>query len=147
MYWSPLRARELAEAVLQDRGATLAAFMVANDDMAGGVAEALEARGLARKVVLVGGDGDLDGLQRIRTGVQHGTAFQNWIALARETLRFAIAVARGEVDRSQLQHRSIFYSPPGPPAYVVDLPYVFVDQQTLGPLEQLWADVLRQAEG
>ncbi|HWQ15359.1 MAG TPA: substrate-binding domain-containing protein [Roseiflexaceae bacterium] len=147
MFWSRERARELAEAIVREHGATLGALIVANDDMAGGVAEVLAAHGLARKVLLVGGDGDLDALRRIRTGIQHGTAFQDWVALARETLQFAITVARQEVDLSRLQHRSLFYSPPGPPAYVLDLPYIFADQRSLGPLEQLWDAVLEQGGG
>jgi IclR family KDG regulon transcriptional repressor len=146
MFWSRERARELAETALREHGDSIAAFIVANDDMAGGVAEVLHTHGLARKVLLVGGDGDLEALRRIRTGVQHGTAFQDWTALARETLCFAITVARHEVDSATMQQRSIFYSPPGPPAYVLDLPYFFADQTSLAPLEQLWDAVLAARE-
>jgi hypothetical protein len=78
----------------------------------------------------------------MRAGTQHGTAFQNWIALARETLDFAIAVARRSVDRTLLQRRSIFHSPPGPLVYVKELPYVFVGDDDLQPLERFWAEAL-----
>jgi ABC-type sugar transport system substrate-binding protein len=136
--WSREVACELTEAALREHGDSLHAFLAANDEMAGGVAEVLAAHGRAGRVLLVGGDGDLDALQRIHAGIQHGTAFQNWIELAKETLRFAISLARNEVDRAQLQHRSIFYSPPGPPAYVKDLPYIFVEHENVALLERFW---------
>lgn len=141
-FWSREKAYEIAVEVLQEHEARLNAFIVANDDMAGGVAKALSERGCAGKILLLGGDGDLDALERMRAGTQHGTAFQNWLQLAQETLRFAVDAAHGRVDRSQLQRRSIFFNPPGPLEYVKDLPYTFVDRSNMEVLDQFWRDAL-----
>jgi len=106
--------------------------------------QALIRRRLTRKVILVGGDGDLPALERIRAGKQHGTAFQDWMELAREALRFALSVARGEVKRDQLLRRRILYNPPGAPVFVKDIPYAFVDRASIAVLEQYWLAVRRQ---
>jgi DNA-binding IclR family transcriptional regulator/ABC-type xylose transport system substrate-binding protein len=144
-FWSRERAAELARTMLRDANGKIDAFIVANDDMAGGVAEVLTACNLAGKVILVGGDGDLDALERLRSGIQHGTAFQDWMALAHETLRFAVEVAHDKIDHSKLDHTSIFYNPPGPPVYVKNLPYTFVDRSNMQLLESFWTEALRTA--
>jgi D-xylose transport system substrate-binding protein len=143
--WSRELAGELAKTMLQDFGNQLDALIVANDDMAGAVTEVLQAEQLAGKILLVGGDGDLDALERIRTGVQHGTTFQNWINLAEETLRFAIEVARGQVNHTQFKRESIFFNPPGPAVYVKHLPYIFIDRSNLDILENFWVEAMRKA--
>ncbi|MCI0393232.1 MAG: substrate-binding domain-containing protein [Acidobacteria bacterium] len=140
--WSREKARIIAEQMLDEHGKEIKAFIVGNDDMAGSVAEALAARRLTRKVILVGGDGDLQALERIRAGQQHGTAFQDWMDLAREALRFALSVARGEVKRDQLLRRRILYNPPGAPVFVRNMPYTFVDRTNMTALEQFWARAL-----
>jgi DNA-binding IclR family transcriptional regulator/ABC-type xylose transport system substrate-binding protein len=139
--WSRDKARRIAEQMLDEHGREIDAFIVGNDDMAGAVAETLAARRLTKKIILFGGDGDLTALERIRAGQQHGTAFQDWMELAREALRFALSVARGEVKRGQLMRRRILYNPPGAPVYVKDMPYTFVDGATVSALEQFWARV------
>ncbi|MEJ7708755.1 MAG: substrate-binding domain-containing protein [Pyrinomonadaceae bacterium] len=136
--WSREKAQQIAEAMLREHNTRIKAFIVANDDMAGGVAEVLEAHGLSGEVILVGGDGDLQALERIKAGKQHGTAFQNWMELASETLRFAIDVAQGQVDRDKLQRRRILHNPPGAAVYVKELPYTFVDDTNVGLLEDFW---------
>jgi len=140
--WSRDKARELSEAILSEYGEQINAFIAANDDMAGGVAEALDKYHWAGKIILVGGDGDLEALERIQSGVQHGTALQNWIELGKATLHFAAAVAQGRVDRSQMQRRSIFRDPPGPLVYAQDLPYTFIDRSNISVLEQFWTEAL-----
>jgi ABC-type sugar transport system substrate-binding protein len=144
-FWSRETAHELAESILRENKDNIDAFIVANDDMAGGVAEVLEEFNLTKKILLVGGDGDLDALQRIKEGVQHGTAFQDWMELARETLSFAVDVANGKVDRNQLHKESIHYSPPGIPVFVKYLPYTLIERSTINKLEQFWSEALAQA--
>ena len=144
-FWSRENAAELARTMLQDADGKIDAFIVANDDMAGGVAEVLTEHNLAGKVLLIGGDGDLDALERLRSGLQHGTAFQDWMALAHETLRFAVEVAHGKIDHSQLDYTSIFYNPPGPQVYVKNLPYTFVDRSNMQLLESFWTSALQTA--
>jgi D-xylose transport system substrate-binding protein len=140
--WSRDRARLIAEQMLDEHGKEIRAFIVGNDDMAGAVAEALSARGLTRKVILVGGDGDLPALERIRAGQQRGTVFQDWMELAHESLRFALSVARGEAPRDQLPRRRILHSPPGAPVFVRNMPYTFVDRTNMAALERFWARAL-----
>ncbi len=140
--WSREKARDLGEAILSEYSDKINAFIVANDDMAGGIAETLEKYHLAGKIILVGGDGDLEALERIQSGVQHGTALQNWIELGKATLHFAAEVAQGRVDRSDMQHRSIFRDPPGPLVYAQDLPYTFIDRRNIHVLEQFWTEAL-----
>jgi hypothetical protein len=41
-----------------------------------------------------------------------------------------------------LQRRSIFNEPPGPPIYVKDLPFIFVDRTNLDVLERFWTEAL-----
>ncbi|MCI0389970.1 MAG: substrate-binding domain-containing protein [Acidobacteria bacterium] len=142
--WSADKARRIAEQMLEEHAREIKAFIVGNDDMAGTVAEALASRRLTRKVILVGGDGDMLALERIRAGQQYGTAFQDWVELARGALRFAISVARGEVIRHQLQRRRVLYNPPGAPVFVRDMPYTFVDRTNLNVLEQFWNKALSQ---
>lgn len=142
--WSREKAQRIAEAMLREHDKKIKAFIVANDDMAEGVAEVLETHGLSGEVILVGGDGDLQALERIKAGKQHGTAFQNWMELASETLRFAVDVAQGQVERGKLQRRRILHNPPGAAVYVKELPYTFVDNTNVGLLEDFWETALNK---
>jgi len=144
-HWSPEAAHKIAAEALSRHGEEIHAFVVANDAMAGGVAEALLAHGLAGSIVLVGADGDETCLQRIRQGVQHGTAFQSPIDLAEVALSFASSAATGTLSLGTLPLRSIFHNPPGPMVRVRDVPYLFVSRDNLFILERYWSAVNHNA--
>jgi len=144
-HWSPDAARSIAAAALQRYRDDIHAFVVANDAMAGGVAEALQAAGLAGSIILVGADGEAVSLQRIRDGVQHGTAFQSPVELADTALSFAAAMGAGTQALGTLPLRSIFHNPPGPDVRIRDVPYLFVSRDNLSVLEGYWASALRLA--
>jgi DNA-binding IclR family transcriptional regulator/ABC-type xylose transport system substrate-binding protein len=144
-HWSPEAARTIAGEALQRYHGEIHAFVVANDAMAGGVAEAILAAGLAGSIILVGADGDEASLQRIRDGVQHGTAFQNPVELAETALSFAVATVAGTEPLGTLPLRSIFHNPPGPEVRIRDVPYLFVSRDNLAILEQYWASATRSS--
>ncbi len=144
-HWSPDAARSIAAAALQRYRDDIHAFVVANDAMAGGVAEALQAAGLAGSIILVGADGEAASLQRIRDGVQHGTAFQSPVELADTALSFAAAMGAGTQALGTLPLRSIFHNPPGPDVRIRDVPYLFVSRDNLSVLEGYWASAPRLA--
>lgn len=141
--WSAGHARR-AIAELLDNGTTprIDAIVCANDAMAGGAAEALAERGLTGRVVLVGHDGDHNALARLRAGAQDATFFQNPSTLAIETLRAAVALARGTLDISTLPRRSPAVSPPARPVAVLDVPYQRVTAGNLDVLGAYWSGVL-----
>ncbi len=73
--------------------------------------------------MLVGHDGDQGALERLGSGAQDATFFQDPSKLALETLRAAVALARGTLDVSTLPRRSPAVSPPARPVPVLDVPY------------------------
>jgi D-xylose transport system substrate-binding protein len=70
--------------------------MVMNDDLGTGVTQALEARGLAGKVLMSGLDGELVAYQRIVVGKQSMTVAFDDVAIAEALIKTAIAAAKGE---------------------------------------------------
>jgi len=137
--WSPEAARAIARDALNRHGTDINAFIVANDAMAGGVADALIERGLAGSIVLVGADGDEAARERIAQGVQHGTAFQNPVDLAEAAVSFAAAVAIGDIAWGGLPFRGILHNPPGPHVRVRDVPYLFVSHANVSMLARYWS--------
>lgn len=135
--WSAAEAAQLADELL-DSGRLPDAIIAANDSMAGAVAEVLKQRGLTGQVILVGGDGDRDALQRIKDGTQHATFFQNPYQLAEEAIVLAADLARARWNPDTLEKRQILRSPPGPEILVRDVPYLLVSRENLAVLEQFW---------
>ena len=127
--WSAAVAERLASEILAD--GAVDAFLCANDGLARGAVRALEARGLAGSVLVVGGDGESRALELIRTGRQHATLFHDPVALARETLRAAVGLALGTLDAAQLPRRSPAISPPSRPMPVVDVPFQLITQDSV----------------
>jgi DNA-binding IclR family transcriptional regulator/ABC-type xylose transport system substrate-binding protein len=138
--WSAVHARRIAGELLErpETRDAIDAFVCANDAIARGVVEMLAARGRAGSVLVVGHDGDRDALDRLRAGTQHATFFQNPATLGVETLRAAVALARGEKLAHQLPRRSPAVSPPSRPMPVLDVPYQRVTHQNLNVLERYW---------
>jgi D-xylose transport system substrate-binding protein len=100
--WDPRAAQSIAENVLTANRDHIAAFVVMNDGMAIGVAEALKSRGLAGKVFVSGLDGDPATMRLIAEGAQTMTVYQDYFEEGDVVIRAAIALAQGHLpDMSQ----------------------------------------------
>jgi len=132
--WSDAVAERIAAGILAG-GDTVDAFVCANDGLARGAIAALDARGMAGKMLVVGGDGESRAVELIRRGSQHATLFHDPLALARETLHAALALGHGTLDVSRLPRRSPAVSPPSRPVPVVDVPFRLVTRENVGELE------------
>lgn len=141
---SGIWSRETARAITQEALATYGAdrlngIIAANDDMAVGVAEVLTARGLAGRIALVGGDGDAEVLDLIRSGSLAGTAFQDPALLAVTAVDHVLGVCEGSVTVDTMPRASIFHAPAGPTVAVLDVPYTWIDTTNLSLLEDYWS--------
>jgi DNA-binding IclR family transcriptional regulator/ABC-type xylose transport system substrate-binding protein len=116
------------------------AIIVANDDMAGAVAEVLMRWGLSEKTILVGGDGDRDALHRIRAGTQHATVFQNPASLAEEAVLLAMHMALGQAEPQGMERRSVLRSPVGPSMLIREVPYLLVSKENLPIMSRFWQE-------
>lgn len=75
--WDPAVALANVENALTQCGNDVAAILCPNDGLAGGAVEALAAQGLAGKVIVTGGDGELAAAKRIMAGTQSMTVFKD----------------------------------------------------------------------
>lgn len=148
--WSPQIAKEIAADLLDRHGpgdthgiSGVHAIICANDDMVGGVAEALAERGWTGRVALVGGDGDREALERLRAGTQAATVFQNPRSLAEQALVAALALTHGTVQAAtaDLPRRSLLRHPATRPTPVVDVPYDLITRANCQVLEAYWSSV------
>ncbi len=94
--WKPELALNFAENALTKNNDNIAAFVVSNDGMAGGVVSALEKRKLTGKILVTGQDAQKDALQRIAQGTQTMTVYKPIIPLANAAVEAAIKLAKGE---------------------------------------------------
>ncbi|MBC7900473.1 MAG: substrate-binding domain-containing protein [Saprospiraceae bacterium] len=94
--WKPEEALKMAENALTQNNDNVAAFVVSNDGMAGGVISALEKKGLAGKILVTGQDAQLDALQRIAEGKQTMTVYKAIIPLASGAVDAAVKLAKRE---------------------------------------------------
>jgi ABC-type sugar transport system substrate-binding protein len=137
--WSPVHARRAVAELLSDHGKlAIHAVVCANDAMAAGVAGALAERDRTGWIVLVGHDGDLGALERLRSGAQDATFFQDPSKLALETLGAAVALARGTLDVSTLPRRSPAVNPPARAVPVLDVPYLRITSGNAHVLGAYW---------
>ncbi|WP_082407325.1 substrate-binding domain-containing protein [Mesorhizobium sp. 1M-11] len=95
--WSPSTAQANAENVLSANNDQVNAFVVTNDGMATGVAQAIRSRNLAGKVFLSGLDGETANLRLIAEGVQTMTAWTDLVDHGRAAVRAAAALVKNEV--------------------------------------------------
>ena len=94
--WKKELAQNFAENALTQNNDKIDAFVVSNDGMAGGVVQALAARGLTGKVLVTGQDAQIDALQNIAEGKQSMTVYKPIVPLASQAVDAAIKLARGE---------------------------------------------------
>ena len=94
--WDPANALKQTENFLTKNNDDIDVIMAMNDGLAGGVNEALEARGLAGKVLVTGQDGELAACQRIVEGKQSFTVYKQATEMA-DLLCMAISmILKGE---------------------------------------------------
>lgn len=93
--WKPEVAMALMENALTEYD-NIVGVLGANDGIASGAIQALDAQGLAGKVVVTGNDGDLTALQRIVAGTQMATIYQDTRKQAKVALETAISLIKGE---------------------------------------------------
>jgi D-xylose transport system substrate-binding protein len=96
--WKPDAARETMARILAENGDDVDAVLVQNDGMAGGVAEALEARGM--NVPIGGQDGDPGAINRVALGTQTVSVWKNNRELGKAAGKIAGLLAAGStMDR------------------------------------------------
>jgi len=94
--WDPNIALKHMENILTVNRDNLDVAMVMNDGLGTGVTQALEARGLAGKVLMCGLDGETVAYQRIVQGKQAMTVFMDDVAIADALIKTAISAAKKE---------------------------------------------------
>ncbi|MBK9214606.1 MAG: D-xylose ABC transporter substrate-binding protein [Chloracidobacterium sp.] len=116
--WLAEEALKHAENALTQNNNKIDAMVVSNDGTAGGVIEALNAQGLAGKVLVSGQDAELAALQRIVRGTQAMTVYKPISRLAPAAVEAAIALARKEklnttrtVNNGRIEVPSILIEP------------------------------------
>ena len=116
--WQADAATTLTETALKKAGGQVVAVVASNDITAGGAIKALEARGLAGKVLVSGQDANLDAVRRIVQGTQAMTVYKPLSPLARGAAQAAYQMAQGEkvegtstINNGLKPVQAILYSP------------------------------------
>ncbi|HVR43581.1 MAG TPA: substrate-binding domain-containing protein [Thermoanaerobaculia bacterium] len=93
--WKAEEALRITEDALTRTGNRIDAIVASNDGTAGGAISALQAAGLAGKVLVTGQDAQKDAVQRIVAGTQTMTIYKQIQPLAFGAVDAAIALAEG----------------------------------------------------
>lgn len=115
--WLAEEALKHVENALTQNGNNIVAVVTSNDGTAGGVIQALSAKGLSGKVLVSGQDADLAALQRIVAGTQTMTVYKPVNQLAARAAEAAVALAKGEkptTDRTVNNGR-------------IDVPFIYLE--------------------
>lgn len=94
--WDPKIAFKVVENALISSNNKVDAILAPNDAIAGAAIEALEARGLAGKVVVTGQDAELAAVKRIIDGTQSMTLYKDSREAAKQNIDAAIKLANGD---------------------------------------------------
>jgi D-xylose transport system substrate-binding protein len=94
--WKAEEGLAYAENVLSQYNNDVTAFICMNDGIASGAIRALEAQGLAGKILVTGMDAELTAIQRIAAGTQGSTLYKDSKILARAAVETAVKIAKGE---------------------------------------------------
>lgn len=94
--WKAEEALRITEDALTKSGNRIDAIVASNDGTAGGAISALEAAGLAGKVLVTGQDAQKDAVQRIVKGTQTMTIYKSITPLAFGAVDAAIRLAKKE---------------------------------------------------
>jgi inositol transport system substrate-binding protein len=99
--WDRAKAVTLMENWLQSHGDKINAVFAQNDEMAMGALLAIERAGRKKDIIVVGVDAIGDALQAVKEGRLDATVFQDGEGQARQALRAAVALSRGETVEKQ----------------------------------------------
>lgn len=94
--WKAEEGLAYTENAISQYGDDIAAVLCMNDGIASGAIQALEAAGMAGKVVVSGMDSELTALQRIAAGTQTSTLYRDLNVFAATAFKVAVALAKGE---------------------------------------------------
>lgn len=94
--WDANEALKIMENALTANQNKIDVVVASNDNTAGGAIQALDAQGLAGKVLISGQDADLAGVQRIAEGLQTMTVYKPIQAIAEKSAEVAVQLAKGE---------------------------------------------------
>ncbi len=116
--WTPANALVNMDAALKANHNQIDAVIAANDATAGGVIQALAAKGLAGKIPVAGQDAELAGVQRIVQGTQIMTVYKPIKALTQEAAELAVRMAKVEkikadrkINNGKIEVPSVLLSP------------------------------------
>ncbi|MBY0149049.1 D-xylose ABC transporter substrate-binding protein [Neobacillus niacini] len=98
--WDANEALKIMENTLTANKNDIDAVVASNDSTAGGAIQALDAQGLAGKVVISGQDADLAAVQRIAEGTQTMTVYKPIKTIAEKSAEVAVQLAKGETPES-----------------------------------------------
>lgn len=94
-FWLAENALKIMENALTANHNNIDVVVASNDATAGGAIQALEAQGLAGKVMISGQDADLAAIRRIVAGTQTMTVYKPIVALATHAAEIAVDLANG----------------------------------------------------
>lgn len=94
--WLPEKALQIMENALTANNNKIDAVVASNDATAGGAVQALQAQGLAGKVVISGQDADLAGIKRIVASTQTMTVYKPITKLATTAAEIAVKLGKDE---------------------------------------------------
>ena len=125
--WRADAATQLTEAALKKARNQVTAIVASNDVTAGGAIKALEAAGLAGKVLVSGQDANLEAVRRIVNGTQTMTVYKPLSPLARGAAQAAVQMAGGQkvegtstIDNGMKKVQAILFNPIGVHKGLVD---------------------------
>ncbi|HUP48173.1 MAG TPA: substrate-binding domain-containing protein [Thermoanaerobaculia bacterium] len=116
--WRADEALRITEDALTRTGNRIDAIVASNDGTAGGAISALQAAGLAGKVLVTGQDAQKDAVQRIANGTQAMTVYKQIQPLAFSAVDAAVKLARKEpvetnaaINNGKIDVPSILHEP------------------------------------
>jgi len=142
--WDPNVALRHMENVLTSQKDQIDVAMVMNDGLGTGVNQALEAVGMAGKVLMTGLDGEMVAFQRIAEGKQSMTILMDDINIARALIDTAVSAAKGEEVKT---NGTVNNGYEDVPAVLIDLILVGKDnlpdiiKMGYGTVEEVYANV------
>ncbi|MBV2354741.1 substrate-binding domain-containing protein [Streptomyces sp. J2-1] len=95
--WKPeIAQQEMADAIASIGKDNIAAVYSANDGMAGGVINALEAAGVTKLPPITGQDAELDAVRRVLTGEQYMSVYKSYPDEAEAAAQMAVTKVQGK---------------------------------------------------
>jgi D-xylose transport system substrate-binding protein len=98
--WDAATGQQEMEAALTKTSNNISLVLASNDDLAGGVLQALKPQNLAGKVLTTGQDATIPGLQRILQGTQGMTVYKPIVDEANATAELVAAISNGTDTKS-----------------------------------------------